>query len=177
MATMTLPVWIIGTAIGLPTIFLLWLIGTLIRKKKKKPTPSQQSCSFNPAAESGQRPMTFHQDLVLMQIDAVFNGLSTLIETERIKLKRLISGHTVQENGAMGHPCDHVAHLPEEYGTWGGKDNAHGRDNDNEDQSAPDQHVQAFASRFGISAAEAELAMKFQKLPGQDLHRKLEAVA
>ena len=38
----------------------------------------------------------FHEDLHLMQIDAVFDGLSVLIETERLKLKRMINGQVVQ---------------------------------------------------------------------------------
>ena len=43
MATITLPIWTIGAAIGLPTICLVWLIVSLVRKKRKLRASAQKN--------------------------------------------------------------------------------------------------------------------------------------
>ena len=110
-----------------------------------------------------------------MQIDAVFDGLSALIETERHKLKRMLDRQTVQDK--IPNPLSGFRPAPfqAESGRQSGDDGM--QDQGMSAHTSSEQQIQDIASRLGVSAAEAELAMKFQNLSGPNGRQKLEAVA
>jgi hypothetical protein len=96
MTTMTItsvfsqPVWILVGLIGVADILIfLWCISLICRNRKK------QGCAAEPDEyalfpDPPVQPAQFQQNLTSMQIDAVFDGLAALIETERIKLKSMM---------------------------------------------------------------------------------------
>lgn len=89
-AMISQPVWILVTLIGVADILIFaWCI-TLIRRNRNRQqvdeTPDEFAFLPEQPVSSGQ----FQQNLTSMQIDAVFDGLAALIETERIKLKTMI---------------------------------------------------------------------------------------
>ncbi|MFZ1984878.1 MAG: hypothetical protein WAU91_10725 [Desulfatitalea sp.] len=92
MLDITIPLWFLLTVAGLPAVILIALSARLIRMKRKQHThaTSDQMADIGLGA-----PVSFneqiHRQLLEQQIDAVFNVLSILIETERVKLKALVS--------------------------------------------------------------------------------------
>ena len=175
MTPITLPAWLIGSAIGLPTICLFWLIATLVRKKRKMRSTAQKSNPLAPLPENERSSISFHQDLCMMQIDTVFDGLTALIDTERLKLKRLMSGCALDEK-IPGRQPDFRAPAPRDESD-GPVDRKDSHDQKSDRRAISEQEIQQIASRLGVSAAEAELAMKFQKLSNSNGRHALEAVA
>ncbi len=176
MTPVTLPVWLLAATCALPTICLFWLIGALMIKKRKTRMATQKEKPAVRNAFPGESQFTpFHEDLHLMQIDAVFDGLSVLIETERLKLKRMINGQMVQ-----GKPADQNLGrmMPEFRGEPDDRLNRPSPEGQNRDNNPPtERQIEEIASRLGVSAAETELAMKFRNLSGLKGRQKLEAVA
>ncbi len=93
MTTVALPIWLLITILTLP---MLCLAGMLIhsvrhrRQKKSHTASSDISAALDRDRGDFGMKSEFQQDLWALQIDAVFNALSALIETERIKLKSLL---------------------------------------------------------------------------------------
>ncbi|MDA8138544.1 MAG: hypothetical protein M0036_07790 [Desulfobacteraceae bacterium] len=92
MLSITIPLWLMLTTAGVPTLLLALLVIRLLRVKHRRkpqrstqPVPSQQDKFINHF--SGQ----MHHEIMEQQIDAVFNALATVLETERIKLKALVT--------------------------------------------------------------------------------------
>jgi hypothetical protein len=175
MVPTILPVWLLGTAIGIVAIALVGLIVCRVRKKRKQGT-SRPPASFPIPSEAGPSAAApFHQDLCLMQIDAVFDGLAALIETERLKLKRMM---TAQGPVHTGEPLQsQPAALLQSEGTTGGGDSAADSVSETANAEASVMDAREMASRFGVSVAEAELAMKFQNISSLGGNHRLEAVA
>lgn len=175
MVPIILPVWLIGTAIGIPAIALVGLIVSRLRKKRKQKTSRQQVSSPMPSEAGPSAAATFHQDLCLMQIDAVFDGLAALIETERLKLKRMMAAQGPVQTGEPSQ--SQPAALLQREGTVGGGDSTAGSISETASTEPPVMDAREMASRFGVSVAEAELAMKFQNISSLGGNHRLEAVA
>jgi hypothetical protein len=90
MTTISLPLWMIITAVGLPSIGLVWVFGSLLKRKRALRKEVSENHLFSPFVEYRQPLNSFQQNLINQQIDAVFNGLVALIETERFKLKSML---------------------------------------------------------------------------------------
>lgn len=92
MLDITIPLWLLLTVAGLPAVILIALSARLMRTKFKKNThaTSEQISGIGLDSPAGFDEQ-IHRELLEQQIDAVFNVLSMLIETERVKLKALVS--------------------------------------------------------------------------------------
>jgi hypothetical protein len=90
MLNLTIPLWLLLTAAGLPSVCLVLLVLRLIHIKATK----GKHLAHLAATKEIPRPEGFsvqiHQQILEQQIDAVFNALVTIMETERAKLKVLV---------------------------------------------------------------------------------------
>jgi hypothetical protein len=105
-----------------------------------------------------------------MQVDAVFDSLSALIETERIKLKALVAP-TLQSMPApmpQAHQTPVATQVQDEPAAQALEE----RQADSSHDPVADRHP----SGSGLSKAERELVEKMQSFQSEN-HRKLEAVA
>jgi hypothetical protein len=91
MFDVSIPIWPIITTAGLPAVLLLVIGLWLIRLKRRSKQRRMMRRSPEPSVGFDGR---VHQQLLEQQIDAVFNTLITIIETERVKLKALV-GYSV----------------------------------------------------------------------------------
>jgi len=172
------PVWILVALIGVADILILaWCIA-LIRRNRKQHHRDGTRDGFAPFSEHPLPVGQFQQDLTFLQIDAVFDGLAALIETERVKLKSMIQPAAAPVRAASPPAQE----APED--TRAFEDNA---------PQAPisepplDQQITriadsgmkpaAIASRLGISLAEVNLALRMRDGARSVSGYKLEAVA
>lgn len=93
MLSITIPLWLLLSAAGLPALILICLCVRLMRMKRNKEplaaaVPSPESV---PAAHPAGFDDRIHRQVLVQQVDAVFDVLTTLIETERCKLKALVN--------------------------------------------------------------------------------------
>lgn len=180
MLSITIPLWLLLTSAGLPTLLLLMLIVRLIRAKRKK--KSIASTRFQPIVALSRSPEfndQIHQELLEQQIDAVFNVLAAVMEAEHIKLK-VLAGHTLP-SVPVGQrlPSDTGLH----YDAPSDDDGRHLR------QSAPSlgQSIITMAKegmtppqiarRLGLSRAEVDLALKMNNSLKNKVGTKMKAVA
>jgi hypothetical protein len=84
--------WLLLSLAGLPALILIGLCARLIRMKRNKESLSAVAPISEPvpAAPAGFDDR-IHRQVLDQQIDAVFDVLTTLIESERCKLKALVS--------------------------------------------------------------------------------------
>lgn len=92
MLSITIPLWLLLSAAGFPALILILLCVRLITKKRRR--ESLVAAGTTPEVAS-VAPMAFndriHHQVLIQQVDAVFDVLTTLIETERCKLKALVN--------------------------------------------------------------------------------------
>lgn len=93
MLSITIPLWLLLTAAGLPALILIGLGVRMIRLKRNKEALAAAipTCEAPPAAPVTAFDDRIHRQVLDQQIDAVFDVLTTLIETERCKLKALVN--------------------------------------------------------------------------------------
>ena len=175
MVTIDLPIWIIIAAVAVPGLYLfgrVFLIALKRRKSRKKLASQPESAAYmQPHMPSGR----FRQDLMALQIDAVFNGLVALIETERLKLKAL-----VRNNALPGRPESRDGHADPDQGddVWETIPAEESAINPPvARQAATGSNPDGIANHLGLSLAEVDLAMKMQAARMPHTGRKLEAVA
>jgi hypothetical protein len=172
------PVWILVTLIGVADILiLLWCIA-LIRKNRRQQDSDAVEDQFAPPPEQPVPTGHFQQSLTCLQIDAVFDGLVALVETERIKLKSMIHplAAPIRTESECLHDDPEDAHVPTE-----------GACRQTEPELPLDQQIARFAAlgktpasiaaQLGISLAEVNLAMRMQTGERSMGGHKLEAVA
>jgi hypothetical protein len=172
------PVWVLVTLIGVADILILaWCIA-LIRRNRNQ---HQRAVSRDGIDAFPEQPLPmgqFQQDLTFRQIDAVFDGLAALIETERVKLK------------AMLHPVAAPVQVASTSSPEAPEDTADSADKppqppisepplDQQIASIADSGMKpaAIASRLGISLAEVNLALRLRNGAKSAAGCKLEAVA
>ncbi|MBI5063343.1 MAG: hypothetical protein HZB87_07765 [Desulfatitalea sp.] len=109
MLSITIPLWLLLSAAGLPALILIGLCLRLMRMRHNK----EALAAVAPAPEAA--PAAFddriHRQLLEQQIDAVFDVLTTLIETERCKLKALVN-HAMPLTEALASAPATPAHVP-----------------------------------------------------------------
>jgi hypothetical protein len=172
--TVTLPTWIfLFFAVVLITAFAALLIRRHIRKHKVRMPPAE-----SPPAQSMPSPSGFstsiHHQILIQQIDNVFNALSAVIETERTKLKALI-GHgpfpEMRSSTDLQMPQQLSNDSPEAH---------HSGDGVVADvvrlshQGVPPEEI---ARQLAISFNEVMLAIKMNTSNGNKGRARLEAVA
>jgi hypothetical protein len=184
MITMTLsamisqPVWILVTLIGVADILIFaWCI-TLIRRNRNRQqvedTPDEFAFLPEQPVSSGQ----FQQNLTCMQIDAVFDGLAALIETERIKLKALIHPATAPARDEPASP-QNVREDIHDFTSDASRSPQQELPLDEQIARIADSGMKpaAIAGRLGISLAEVDLALRMRNSAKSATGYKLEAVA
>ena len=183
------PVWVLVTLIGVADILILaWCI-TLIRRNRKQHHRDGTRDGFVPFSEYPLPVGQFQQDLTFLQIDAVFDGLAALIETERVKLKSMIHPAAAPvraaspparqapedtrafEDNAPQAPISQPAMISEPTMSEQPLDRQITRIADSGMKPA------AIASRLGISLAEVNLALRMRDGERSVSGYKLEAVA
>jgi len=92
MLSITIPLWLLLSVAGLPALILILLCIRLIRLKRTKEAlvAADPAAMPAPAAAVGFDDR-IHRQVLDQQIDAVFDVLNTLIESERCKLKALVN--------------------------------------------------------------------------------------
>ena len=89
MSIVTIPVWLLLTAAGIPTLcglFLAWGLVRLKRSRRSMQVPQPAELNRGHQEMFGEK---IHYHILSQQIDAVFNALTAVIEAERTKLKAL----------------------------------------------------------------------------------------
>jgi hypothetical protein len=175
MTIVSLPIWLVMAAAGIPGLCLFWLVISLILKKSKSRRNSHVQMGSSGCAQPRRSPNRFQQDLIELQIDAVFNGLVALIETERIKLKALMRNNGLS---MASESHDEVTLRDYESDAW---------ENIEVDESSSDRSIDrhafsgsepdGMANHLGLSLAEIDLAMKMRASGKPPEGRRLEAVA
>ncbi len=176
MTDINIPIWLFAVSAGVPCLSFLGLLFFLLRKIRK---PYRQMLDEAPISfRQEPQPLTppFRQDLLSMQIDAVFNGLNAIIESERIKINTLLSNGTGLETASVPpqrHPQPCTIRQPLE-------------DADEQITNLDEQianladcggQLEEIADETGLSQAEVELALKMRSTRAEAQPRRLQAVA
>lgn len=178
MNTISLPLWILVSAVGMPCICLIWVLLALIRRKRAIRKGRYDNSSPLLYREPRRDLSPFQQNLINLQIDAVFDGLVALIETERIKLKALLTN-----NGSAGVALESLAGTQGPANCKDDRQNFDGRIPDAEHlmtaPETPGESQEDIASQSELSQAEMDLVMKMKSSKTSTLSRgqKYEAVA
>ncbi|MCJ8501288.1 hypothetical protein [Desulfatitalea alkaliphila] len=91
MLSMSIPLWLVMTAAGVPTLCLLLLSLGLLRTRRKRRILAGAPRPVENPASARSVTATIHRQLLEQQIDTVFDGLMAMIEAERMKLHALIT--------------------------------------------------------------------------------------
>ncbi len=101
MLSVSLPIWLIIAAAGLPAVLFLFVGIMLVRLKRR----GKKRHGDYPDPYVINTPVQFnnqvYKQIVEQQIDAVFNTLITVIESERLKLKALVGQPSLSSNMKM----------------------------------------------------------------------------
>ena len=176
MTTISLPMWVLATGVGLPSICLFWLVLSLVRRKHQ--TRREFVEPKYAALWPGQQLAVdqFQQNLMEMQIDAVFDGLTALIESERVKLKSLMSIPPASGTRA-GQAFEPNANLNAAAASRRFEQDVPATDHGISSSAENRAHADVITSLSGLSRVEMELAGKMKASRASNAGRKLEAVA
>lgn len=176
MTDITVPIWIFAVSVGAPCLSLLLLLTFIMRKIRNPHKDVIQNMQARQDEERQPKSGHFHSDLLLMQIDAVFNGLNAIIDTERIKIRMLL-----KNNGVMGLD---MANRPLESSC--SRENRPPEMSKTENPSL-EQQIATFADagddadmiadELGLSQAEVDLALKMRSTRESGQRRSWRAVA
>lgn len=187
MLDITFPILLIVVAAGLPSLALLLLIITLMRLRGKKKKQSINDFRHDPVEPFSPYINGFdghiHHELLEQQIDAVFNALSTVLETERIKLKALVNhAPPAAVTPPPPRPSHHVAEAESTSPPSNTPPRPAAEPTIAEQVAAMTEDGMTgiqIAKQLGLSQAEVTLAMKMSgggKIKGR-IGRKVQAVA
>lgn len=176
MTDITLPIWLFAVSAGVPCISFLSLLVFILRKIRKPHKDLFVNLSTESKEEVHPQRQQFHHDLLAMQIDTIFNGLTAIIESERLKMNALLNNPvpanldtiptpspSYQNLGAQ--PVQRVSEPPPSLESQIATIAATGGQTDE------------IADEMGLSQAEVELALQMRSSRKSMEHRKLEAVA
>ena len=107
MSNITMPLWLLLLGIGLPAISFTALVMGLIRAKRARlrfEKLHKETHQMLPFKADNQFNSDIYKMVLDQQIDAVFLSLSTIIETEKVKLKALLSGQRFMEQPFLSEP-------------------------------------------------------------------------
>jgi hypothetical protein len=176
MSEITIPIWLFAVSAGIPCLGFLGLLLFFLRRIRK-PYKDMLSEDSLKSKEAPRRPNgPFHHDLLSLQIDAVFNGLNAIIETERIKINMLLD-NAVALGSDPAHL--HAYRQPRTDLQAPAKNRGEGPDLDEHiaDLADAGEQPEEIADVMGLSRTEVELALKMRANRQQRQQRRLEAVA
>ncbi len=176
MTDITIPIWMLAVSAGVTCISffsLLLLVLGKIRKPRKELFVRMSHMSHE--TSQPQNPQ-FHSSLLASQIDAVFNGLSAIIETERIKMNTLLenAGAVSFDAGSQCRARQRVDGF-QPVGTLSPE--VHSIQEKIDKITTSGDRTEAIADEMGFSQAEVELALKMRSARASRPHQRLEAVA
>lgn len=172
MTDITLPYWLFVVLAGTPVICLIGVVVKVVQNLRNE-TCTEIDHPISPVALSYMDTNVFHSDLNSLQIDTVFNTLSALVETERIKLKSLlcptanqVSAPPVADSqdapGATQPVINKTIGIRQQIG----------------ERAKAGESAGAIASALGISCSEVELSLSMSEMiKEEDRPARLEAVA
>lgn len=181
MLDISIPMWLLLTIAGLPNLLLVMLVFRLLRlrRRKKQPIAAERQ---RPVATPGRTGFNdqVQQQILTQQIDAVFDALFTIIESERIKLKALV-GHSYGPEGQIRNDRFEPNNSKSEaYENMDDKPASKVREKSRPtvvslagDGLTPDE----IALHLGLSKAEVALALKMNAARNGHVGRKMRAVA
>ena len=193
MFSISIPVWLLSVCVGFPTLTLLTLIVSLVRSKRRRTRKEDvtkeggfnqdvnmmahqsQNHLFNAQnnvlrySENARQDDNVHRMILDMQIEAVFQSLATIIETEKVKLKALVgtagaympqAGHEDEPRERASDPREDRFKQPEAI-----VDNK--REFELADQitemAADGVTPKVIAKRLGLSLSEVVLAIRMKQ--------------
>jgi hypothetical protein len=169
MISFSIPFWLFGTFVGVICFgLLITAVSIGYRVRRLRSQKGHHAEIFDRA--TAMLNNHFQHNLLGMQVDAVFDSLSALIETERIKLKALVAPTLQSMPACMPH--EHQTAVVTQV-----QDEPAARTSE-EHQADPifDPAAERHPSSPDLSKAERELVEKMQSFQAKN-HRKLEAVA
>ena len=180
----SLPAWMIITAVALPTTCLFMLVFRLWRQKSKRKALLKKQAepvkAPQPAPAAADTSVDFTEQInrqVLSQhIDAVFNALIAVIETERIKLKALSGRLSTREVLSMTRDVSAAPATQQDRKTVEAPSDANSLGRSIADLAAQGLGAEEIARRMGLSKNEVALAIHMSS-HRQPNGAKLEAVA
>ncbi|MBR9982791.1 MAG: hypothetical protein KFF50_17295 [Desulfatitalea sp.] len=198
MLDTTIPLWLVVTAVGVPSLCLLLLgLGLLRARRRRRQSAGISAAATASAGDSvrfGGVSESIHHEILEQQIDAVFDALSMVIDAERMKLKAMVKyaipqaavrPESVPQQRSVGAaepaPMDAMDAMDD-------LDNLETSNQDEADLPLSEQVAllaedgmdpEEIAYRLGLSAMEVSLALKMHARPaaGMGMGRRLEAVA
>ena len=181
MEIISLPLWLLIVAVGLPFMYTALLSLAMVRKKRKsarrKTGPLEQ-----PALKGTCSDFSRHvqNQLLEQQIEATFNALVTIVESERVKIKALVGNRLPQQppetSPDQAHQTSRSADQMNPLVTE--KKLAtdivpHNMNPCVDERDTPEE----LGRRLGLSQTEVDLAMQFQKGFDRIKQHQLTAVA
>lgn len=176
MTDITLPIWIFAISVGVPCIGFLCLLLFKLRRIRKPQEDIFIDMPIRPREEPRPMDRSFQNNLIAMQIDAVFNGLNAIIETERIKISTLLNNPVHMGLEATQTPPIHQPHTELNIDEMS-KAAAPSIGEKIANMAANGGQTADIAEKTGLSQAEIELALKMRSNRESTQHHKLEAVA
>ncbi len=183
MLSITIPLWLLLSAAGLPALILIGLCLRLMRMKRNKESVAAAVPGIEnfPAASPTGFDDRIHRQVLVQQVDAVFDVLTTLIETERYKLKTLVNhAMPVTEAVAEAHPAPALVERTVEVSRRDvpAAQMAEVSITQNISNLAEEGMAAAeIAQHLGVSLSEVALALKMKAGRNAHVGRKVMAVA
>ena len=176
MTEINMPIWLFAVSTGVPCLSFLGLLLFLLRKIRKpyKQMLDEAPMQFKEEPQYPNRP--FQHDLLSLQIDAVFNGLNAIIETERIKINTLLGkgiGLGTESVQPQRHLQSHTPYRPLE----STKEDFPNLDEQIASLADSGGQPEEIADEIGLSQAEVDLALKMRSTRSSSPHQRLQAVA
>lgn len=177
MTNITLPLWIFAASVGIPCLFFLFTLMFIMRRIRNPKKDMIDTMHQRQVEDRQASNRKFQNELLSYQIDAVFNGLNAIIDTERIKVRTLL-----QNNDPMEYKMDYQKReVPAPM------ENSPAPEEPNHQMVSLEQRIakmsesggeaDEIANEMGLSQAEVDLALKMRssRVPGHQ--GKLHAVA
>lgn len=172
----SLPLWMLAAAVGLPSVCLLMVVFRLWRRKIKRNAGLKRQTTSVQLVPAGDYAERIQQQVLCQHIDAVFTALMAVIESERTKLKALagsVSANRImaEKTSDTNQPACRTKADPElkvEEPHFLGQSIA--------EMAAQGIEPGDIARRMGISKNEVSLALKMSSRR-QESGGRLEAVA
>ena len=180
MLDITIPLYAMLAAVGLPILLLGLLMIRLLRLKLRRNERNFVQCQISqPQHQFEDFNAQIHQEILEQQIDAVFNVLVTVLETERVKLKALVTHSQPTFGNAPRQPKANPISVE--------KSGIDDSDEQQESEISIGQQVAGLskegmaaaeiAKRLGLSQSEITLALKMNSGRKGSLGKKVHAVA
>jgi hypothetical protein len=172
MATITLPFWVIAFSISVPSLFLVGLLVYFLRKIR---TPKNNEGAVSWMQQVGKDQ--FHNDLLYSQIDTIFDGLSAIVESERLKVQALVTSGNPHRVGAQSTAPQTIKAMDQPKPQPCNVETEPAESQIAVHAEAQDRMPEQVRLPSGLSQSEIDLAMKMRSRAENSPVRKLEAVA